>query len=88
MDAGGTWEGLCVGIYALGKAHTQSTQVRGPREEVTPLLLPISVYRNGKPSYKMLLELYLKNKGKTQARGGRSSSSSWLLAQELLSLMW
>ena len=75
-------------VRTLGKAHTQSTLVRGPREEVTPLLLPISVNIKGKSSYRVLLELYHKNKRSTKARGGRSSSSSWLFSQELFSLMW
>ena len=43
--------------------HTRFTQVRGPRKEVTPLLLPISLYISVKLKYKLLLELYLSTMG-------------------------
>ena len=41
MDAGDTGEGLCVGSHTQTHTHTRTrfTQVRGPREEVKPLLL-------------------------------------------------
>ena len=39
--------------------HTRFTQVRGPRVEVTPLLLPISLLFRGIRGYKVLLELYI-----------------------------
>ena len=40
MDAGGSGEGLR-GVNHAKKGDTGSTQVQGPREEVTPLLLPV-----------------------------------------------
>ena len=39
MDAADTGEGLCVGSHTQTHTQTQFTQVRGPREEVKPLLL-------------------------------------------------
>ena len=58
--------------------HTQSTQVRGPRKEVTPLLLPISLYISLNHKYKRLLELYDpvngdKHKVEDDAMGGKVS---------------
>ena len=58
MDAGGLRGGLeraeahTKSHKLLAKSTPGSTQVRGPRVEVTPLLLPLSVYYHRKPSYK------------------------------------
>ena len=49
--------------------HTQFTQVRGPRVEVTPLLLPVSLLFQGIRGYKVLLELY--NTHKDLSKEGR-----------------
>ena len=38
--------------------HTRFTQVRGPRVEVTPLLLPVSLYSGVSEVTMLLLELY------------------------------
>ena len=47
MDAGDTGEGKHAGERTwkthTTHEHTRYTQVRGPREEVTPLLLPVSL---------------------------------------------
>ena len=58
--------------------HSRSTQVRGPRKEVTPLLLPISLYISLNHKYKRLLELYDPNHGdehevEDEAMGGKES---------------
>ena len=39
MDARGFEEGLCTEKHTREDEHTRFTQVRGPREEVKPLLL-------------------------------------------------
>ena len=38
--------------------HTRFTQVRGPRVEVTPLLLPVSLLFRGTKVTELLLELF------------------------------
>ena len=45
MDARGFGEGLCTEKYTREDEHARFTQVRGPREEVKPLLLLVrSIY--------------------------------------------
>ena len=59
MDASGTGEGLCVGILTNTHTRTRFTLVRGPREEVKPLLLLlVSIYMVTNQVTEGLLELY------------------------------
>ena len=69
MDAGGLRGGLArVEAHTkthklLAKSTPGSTQVRGPRVEVTPLLLPLSLYNiTGIRVTKVLLELFAESR--------------------------
>ena len=72
------WDGLSWGRWTLeppgrdtalksangSNEHTRNTQVRGPREEVKPLLLPVSlsIYLSWNGAYKVFLSLVLRKK--------------------------
>ena len=63
--------------------HSRSTQVRGPREDVTPLFLPISLDIFLKHKYKRLLEMYVSTMEKSsrmnmKLRGEMSPNASSL----------
>ena len=66
-------------MNSQAQGHTRSTQVRGPREEVKPLLLPVSLYISlGATRTKLLLELYDPSNGdehkvEDEAMGGNVS---------------
>ena len=63
--------------------HSRSTQVRGPRKEVTPLLLPISLYISLNQKYKRLLELYDPKNGDEHEVEDEAMGEKSLLASSL-----